>query len=426
LVREFHKRKELVLKYKLMDIPPQPKLDKYERKHQEIPELAQYTKTLPDSYWVFWPKRLVQSMLPNKSWVDADAMETVAREVGYTDMVHLDRVTRRIREGSEIGCRGAGRLPTSVPNSPSVYEYGVRMADILVDMLKDGLVWGPLHPEEVPWKDITINQMSSRLKPNGRLRPIMNMSSPYKQPEDDPEAPASVNSGIDKEEFPCKMGTTQSFLASLGKAGWPAEMCKTDWQAAYKHFHIHEEDLKLQAFEFGGRIFGELNMVFGSVSSAGIYDDGSEVVLQLVIKKTRMDEDLVNKVLDDTVACGSLGDGTVKRFYESYKEIAAKVGVRLADETDKDKAFGPSTTGKVLGIVYDLEQWKCWIPEDKLVIILHLLVKVRDSKEVANSIMLTLNGKLSHYMWLVPGGAWQRGFLLQLQDAQQNPNVQLR
>jgi hypothetical protein len=34
--------------------------------------------------------------------------------------------------------------------------------------------------------------------------------------------------------------------------------------------------------------------------------------------------------------------------------------------------------------------------------------------------MLTLNGKLSHYMWLVPGAAWQRGFLLQLQDARQS------
>ena len=169
-----------------------------------------------------------------------------------------------------------------------------------------------------------------------------------------------------------------------------------------------------------GRLFGELSLVFGGVSSAGIYDDNSEVILQLVIKKSKIDKDLVNKVLDDTVACGSLGDGTVKRFYETYKEIAARVGVRLADEKDADKAFGPTTKGKVLGIMYDLDLWTCWIPEEKLLPILHLLVEVMTSKDVANSSMLTLNGKLSHYMGLVPGGPWQRGFLLKLQDARQS------
>ena len=31
--------------------------------------------------------------------------------------------------------------------------------------------------------------------------------------------------------------------------------------------------------------------------------------------------------------------------------------------------------------------------------------------------MMSLNGCLNHYMWLVPGGQWQRGFLLRLQDS---------
>ena len=46
-----------------------------------------------------------------------------------------------------------------------------------------------------------------------------------------------------------------------------------------------------------------------------------------------------------------------------------------------------------------------------------MLRDVRDEDQVCNGNMLSLNGKLNHYMWLVPGGAWQRGFLLKLQDA---------
>ena len=231
LRKTFERKKNLISKFESLDIPPMLEIEVYDRKHKEIPELSSYGKILPDSYWAHWPKRLVASMLPQQSWVNAEELLKVANEIGFSDQTHLARVVKRIREGSVIGCRGPGRLPTTVPNSPPVYEYGVRMADILLDMLKDGLVWGPLLPEEVPWKDISLNQMSGKLKPNGKLRPIMNMSSPYKTVDDNPEDPASVNSGILKEEFPCTMGSSTSFMTSLAKSGWPSEMSKTDWQA---------------------------------------------------------------------------------------------------------------------------------------------------------------------------------------------------
>ena len=231
LRRNFERKKKLISKFESLDIPSKPEIKDYVRKHTEIPELPVYGKILSDSYWAHWPKRLVESMMPHQSWVNAEELLKVSGEVGFSDPAHLSRVIKRIREGSTIGCRGPGRLQTKVPNSPPVYEYGVRMADILLDMLKEGLVWGPLLPEEVPWRDITLNQMSGKLKPNGKLRPIMNMSSPYKTSDGDTEAPASVNSGIVKEEFPCTMGSSHSFMTSLAKAGWPSEMSKTDWQS---------------------------------------------------------------------------------------------------------------------------------------------------------------------------------------------------
>jgi hypothetical protein len=180
---------------------------------------------------------------------------------------------------------------------------------------------------------------------------------------------------------------------------------------------VREEDHKLQVFEFGGRLFGEVMVTFGGVSSAGIFDDPAKVVLGLGIIKGGMDKRMVNQTLDDVVGCGTEGDGTVPRFYRAYREVAEELGVSLADESDVDKAFSATHTGRVLGINYDLRRWVWWLAEDKLVPVILMMAKVRDSENVDNSHMMSLNGKLNHYMWLVPGGPWQRGFLIRLQDS---------
>ena len=75
----------------------------------------------------------------------------------------------------------------------------------------------------------------------------------------------------------------------------------------------------------------------------------------------------------------------------------------------------------MLGISYDLQKWLWWLADDKLVPLLHMLNKLAKSSEVSNSFMLSLTGKINHYMFLVPGGRWQRGFLLPLQDSRLPP-----
>ena len=69
--------------------------------------------------------------------------------------------------------------------------------------------------------------------------------------------------------------------------------------------------------------------------------------------------------LDDNCAADALGSELLKRYYEKYREIATRIGVSLAEEENKSKAFGPSTEGEVLGLNYDTLRWKCWIPHEK-------------------------------------------------------------
>ena len=158
-------------------------------------------------------------------------------------------------------------------------------------------------------------------------------------------------------------------------------------------------------------------LTFGGVASAGIFDDGAKTVKELATIKSAFDPDLVTQVLDDVVACGAQGDGTVTKFEQAYREIADKVGVSLADGSDPEKAFSCTSKGRVLGISYDLERWVWWLADDKLTPLLHMLDKVKKGGEVSNSHMMTLLGKINHYMALVPHGQWQRGFLLPLQSS---------
>ena len=94
-----------------------------------------------------------------------------------------------------------------------------------------------------------------------------------------------------------------------------------------------------------GRLFGELSLTFGGVASAGIFDEGAKTVLDLAVLESKFDPAMVTQVLDDVVACGAQGDGTVTRLEGACRDIATKVRVSLADGTDPEKAFSATHSG---------------------------------------------------------------------------------
>ena len=87
-------------------------------------------------------------------------------------------------------------------------------------------------------------------------------------------------------------------------------------------------------------------LTFGGVASAGIFDDGAKTVLDLAALDSVFDKSKITQVLDDVVACGTQGDNTVAKFEQSYRDIASKVGVSLADGSDPEKAFSATHESK--------------------------------------------------------------------------------
>ena len=105
------------------------------------------------------------------------------------------------------------------------------------------------------------------------------------------------------------MSSTAKWVAVLNRVGRNCLMTKADWSDAYKHIRVRKEDRILQWFSWMGWFFVELALVFGTVSSPGIYDRAAKVVLDLVLRLSRFPWDMVCQYLDVVCAATPLGVG---------------------------------------------------------------------------------------------------------------------
>ena len=151
--------------------------------------------------------------------------------------------------------------------------------------------------------------------------------------------------------------------------------------------------------------FQELCLIFGGVSSAGIFDRTAKLILFCVIAKSGIHKDLVCQHLDDCCAAGPVSSSIVEKFDAEFAIIAKFLGVKLAPRDDPEKSFGPSTKGTVLGVYYDTVAWTWAVPQDKLIRIVLDIKALLDSDWVVRQERIwSIVGKIIHVAALVPGG----------------------
>ena len=402
---------------KRKEIPGKPEDKIFRAKNPEIGVLESYEGSFPDTYWDKWTKRELSDK--PESWLKPGVVEQLAKEVNI-DQDWINKTCSRLANGADIGCRGKGREPTRERNSPSAEAEGERLADTLQSWVKAGIVAGPFRPEELPWQDYTTSPLVVRLKPDNSVRIILDMSAPHLTDGPgrpvDPELARSVNDGIRKEDFPTTMTSTSLVLESIHRVGVPCEACKVDWSSAYKHQAVRMEDRKLQCFAFGGRIFVETQCTFGCSSSPGIYDAMSWLIVEIAGRRCGANREALQKQLDDVIYFGVKGTGTCGKFYQEYKEVCEKVGVKLAPEDDPEKAFSPASEGIILGVEYNFNNWTWRMPQVKMVRLVRQLDEIVKEDEVKNELAMSVVGKLTHYRVLVRDGHWERSFLLKLPE----------
>ena len=384
---------------------PAPKI--FKPKHN-LPILESYTGDAPDSYWASFKSNL---RMPASSLVKAGVLRRLALEQGFDDLVVLELACKDLEFGADIGCEGRYREPSRATNAPSAYAEGVKVSDAICDWLHLGFAYGPVDDAEVP-KDAKFSGIMTRPKPTGAVRIILNLSAP---------AGDAVNEGIDNSRFPAVMSSTTKWLKALWIAGKRCWISKVDWSFAYKHCAVRPEDLSLQWFRWLGKNFCELCLIFGCVSSAGIFDRLAKIVLFIVRKRAGMPAALICQHLDDCCAAAPSSSTLLHSFDAIYSEVAAELGVKLAPRDDPEKSFGPSTSGIVLGIHYDTVEWTWAYPQDKLIRLLCTMKSMMDAESCTQKEMWSLVGKLLHVHPLIPDGRFNIYHVLKANNLSTDP-----
>ena len=409
VIANYYAWRKIWLEVSTSYLPPLPPQTVFTPKYK-LPVLKDYQKNAPESFWTVFPKNLTGQ---GQSLVRSEKLQALANQVPSIDKTTLGLVLNDLRHGAKIGCSGAFRDPSRASNAPSAYEDGHKVTDAICDWVNKKFAYGPVRLDEVP-KNAKFSGIMTRAKPNGSVRIILNLSSP---------AGRAVNEGIDPLDFPATMSSTNKWLLALNKAGHNCLICKCDWSDAYKHLAVHPDDLPLQWFTWLGRAFCELCLVFGGVSSAGLYDRLAKIVLAIVIDRSGFDPALVIQHLDDVCAAGPAASDMLFKFDAEFQNTAKYLGIKLAPRDDPTKSFGPSTSGVVLGVVYDTVAWTWAIPEEKFIRLLHDLRALVDAKDFAQDRMWSVVGKLIHVKPLVPAGNFNIYHLIKANSFSTDPKA---
>jgi hypothetical protein len=360
-------------------------LKKFKPKYN-LPILEDYSKGASKEFWEKFPKNYKKS---KNSLINHGRLEELVlkHKIGGAEKVLHD-----LNYGASIGCRGEARLPTKSKNSDSCYDFGAQISDSIADWVTKGYAYGPINHKALP-RDAKVSSIMTKLKPNGAVRVILNLSAPKG---------GSVNDGINKDEFPVAMSSTEKWVRVLNRVGHECKMVKLDWSDAYKHISVCADDVHLQFFYWLGMFFAELCLIFGGSSSPGIYDRAAKVILAIVLAVSLFPADQAIQHLDDVAAASPKDCDSIYEFDESYTKVAEYLGISLAPRDDPEKAFAPSTSGVVLGIKYDTIKWTWSIPREKMIRILDLIYDILDREQVEGKLIESLAGKIIHIKCLIP------------------------
>ena len=292
--------------------PPPPELmEKLFEPKCGIPVLEDYEQEkFPGEYWDCWPVRSLEHAQV-ETWVDFKELQELCEDVGINVKHGTPKtVLGDLEHGADIGARGRSRLGSKGPNSKLALQYASKVQDTICAFVNKGFYIGPLTWEEASvLGDLKVHPVTARLKPDGSVRVITDASFPYDvTDEEESTEAASLNRFINIDLYPVKMDGLQAFLEQLEEEGKGAFIAKEDLSDAYKHIPVRKEDWRLQAIAWGDRVFIDTRLMFGTGSSAGIFDRFDGLLLEIAIKLSKFSKRRAKRFLDDVFALeGRLG-----------------------------------------------------------------------------------------------------------------------
>lgn len=381
-------------------VSPPPKL--WRPKNPEIvwPDMDKETR-LSQEQWDktgFPSCSLPSSIVPRVSkhaW--SEEIKKAERSVnGHAAVPLLNQVLCQLDVGvnSMVGPPG-----TQITRSSNFFTHPTdiqRMADALATEVKKGTMAGPFNPGDL--ENVKINGFLAVPKANGDRRHVGHLSAPKGR---------SFNDGVDKatlKEWPVAMTTSRQFAAMLCNAGKEANMSKSDMVGAYKCLKVTKDQRLLQGFEFCGKVFIDMCMIFGDTSACMNYDRFHFlIVMQMVLPDSLLPARAIGRTVDDiTTASPAAASQATTEFVRLYREKLGSLGIEAA-ESDQAciKAFDHSKRGEVLGIVFNTVDMVWNLSHTKTYQLKHLLDRA-SMEDLSLHDVEVLHGKITHFSQLSP------------------------
>ena len=213
---------------------------------------------------------------------------------------------------------------------------------------------GPL--DKPPHPDFRINELFV-VEQEGKYRPILNLSAPQG---------LSFNDSIEKASMSkVEMATAKKIAQTIINKGHGCWISKCDQCNAYKHIPIKLTHLRLQGFRWLGRLFIEAYLVFGASSSVPIFDSFHVAILDILQVTVRPEPESIHHCLDDVIFVTQHRKPN-QILIDNYRQLGSRINLSLAPDTNKDKAFAPTTKGKILGVVFDTVEQTWSLEENKV------------------------------------------------------------
>ena len=316
-----------------------------------------FSKKAPVSFWSDFPSRKLPTKLATR--INIPVLKKLASKARNQFTIHqieaADITIRNLTTGTPS--YQASQLKGGLMrNASSAKAHGPAFTKVLAGWIEDGFVAGPFMSPPLPeFRANSIMVVEQKTK----VRPILNMS----YPDGD-----SYNDNVDELAVPkVRMSSPKQFGQSVLKAGTGALMSKMDMKDAYKNVPAKVEDLRLQGFSWLGAYFAETQLIFSASPAVANFDNLGGTTENITLTHCSIPEDLVHRILDDTVCVAPAGTGWCQEFSETYKRICHQLNIKLAEECPRqEKAFTNKTRGTILRIQFDTNKLAWRISEDKI------------------------------------------------------------
>ena len=311
----------------------------------------------------------------------------------------MEKVLQNLTVGCDLHVMLPGNVASVSPNYFQDPETDIpRIADALATEIKKGHMAGPLSPRHIT--DPKINGFMSISKPDGSRRQIGNLSHP---------PGISFNDGIDSkilDIWKVKQTTSKDFARMISRAGAGCIMSCSDMISAYKNLPVKLEQRRLQVFQFCGKHFVDLRLVFGDKCACMWYDMFHHCIVNFfVLTEVHMPLSWIGRTVDDIPTVSpKQAHSCTKSFVDKYRKVLLdlNIGAAAADPL-RCKAFDGDTEGEVLGIRFNSVEMTWVLPRAKLVSLLLLLSNATQSEATLSLHDIeVLHGKLVNFAQHAP------------------------